>query len=683
MARAFEHLLSPGRIGSLGLRNRIVMSPMGSNLARKDGSLGERIIRYYEERARGGVGLIIVGVGAVAYPAGACNPNQVAVSDDCFIPGLSELTRRVHAHGAKIAIQLQHAGKVATQDIAAGRPMWVPSVLPMKMGDLFDDLRPEEISAVTAYLAEPGAEIAFHEMDGRDISALTAMFADAARRARRAGFDGVELHAAHGYVLSAFLSPASNKREDRYGGSLENRARLLLEVIGAVRGSVGNGYPLWCRLDATEFRTPGGITLEDARRTAILAEAAGVDAVHLSAYADPTCGVAFTDAPLVHRPCGYLDLAAAVKKGLKVPVIAVGRIEPGEAEKAIASGKADFVAMARKLLADPELPLKLAANRPEDIRPCIYCYSCVGQIFLNQSCHCTVNPATGRETEFEIEPAQRPKRILIAGGGPAGLEAARVATLRGHSVTLCEKSRRLGGALRFSSLVCEENGRLLAYFETQLRKLGVDLRLGCEVTPSLANELGAELVLVAVGAGHRKPAIPGIDHKKVFDGSRLRSLLGTRGKVSLARGLSRYWMPLGKRVTVIGGGLVGIELADFLSERGRELCVLEHSDYLATEMALPRRWRVLHVLRERGVELLTGAEVKEITDEGLIYQSRTGECCSQRADSVVLASGLCENRGLAQALEREGYEVQLLGDCAGVGYIEGAIMDAARIARAI
>ena len=318
---SFTHLLTPGRIGQLETRNRIVMAPMGSNLAEEDGRVGERLTRYYEERARGGVGLVIVGVGAIAFPAGACIPNQVAISDDVFLPGLKTLTDRLHAQGAKVAIQLQHAGKVATQDIAAGRPLWVPSALSYEPGDLFNDLTPEEIQGITAYFARPSARLSFHEMSAEDIEALVAMFAAAADRARRAGFDGVEIHAAHGYLIAAFLSPATNKRTDRYGGSLENRARLLVEALQAVRQRVGRDFPVWCRLDAREFRIAGGITVEDARRTAELAEAAGADAIHVSAYASPTSGVAFTDAPLVHAPCGYVALAEGIKRRVQVPVM--------------------------------------------------------------------------------------------------------------------------------------------------------------------------------------------------------------------------------------------------------------------------------------------------------------------------------------------------------------------------
>ncbi len=707
-SQSFKHLLAPGRIASLDIRNRILMAPMGSNLADDGGHVGERMTRYFEARAKGGVGLIIVGVGAVAYPAGACIPNQVAISADSYLPGLLNLTTRVHAHGAKIAIQLQHAGKVATQDMAVGRPMWVPSELPLKGGDLLNDLSMEEIQGVTGYLMQPGAGMTYHEMTKAEIAALVEMFADAADRARRAGFDAVEIHGAHGYLISAFLSAATNQRCDEYGGSLENRARLLVEVIRAVKRRVGPEFPVWCRLDAKEFRTEHGITVDDAQRAAEMAAAAGVDAIHVSAYADPTSGVAFTDAPLVHEPCGYVELAAAIKKRVAVPVIAVGRIDPEAADALIAAGKADFVAMARKLLAEPELPNKLAASRAEDIRPCIYCYRCVGNIYLNRRVSCAVNPATGREAELELIPTRKPKRVLVVGGGPAGMEAARIAARRGHTVTLCEKSERLGGTALFSALVYEANGKLVEYLEAQIRALPIDLRLGVEVTPELVHQLQPEVILVAVGARRAAAPIPGVERANVLSGDDLRSLmtgadakvaaeklslrqramlkmgnlLGIADRIALTRELTRHWMPIGKRVVVIGGGLVGVELAEFLGERGRDVIVLEESQTLASEMALPRRWRALHNLREHGVQLLTDATVEEISDAGVRY-SRYGERQIAAADHVIIATGVVENRSLAAALALLAPELHLLGDCKGVGYIEGAILDANQVAGAI
>ncbi|MCP4714607.1 MAG: NADH:flavin oxidoreductase, partial [Deltaproteobacteria bacterium] len=279
--------MSPGRIGTLALRNRIIMASMGTNLAEPTGHVGERSIRFYEERAKGGVGLIVIGVASVAFPAGACNVNQVAISDDKFIPDLKKLTDRIHAHGAKCAIQLQHAGKVARMDIAHGRPMWVPSEFQYDTGDLLKNLTSDEMAAVTSSIMKEGAGISFQVMTDEDISAAIKYFSDAAQRAIQAGFDGIEIHGAHGYLISSFISPKTNLRTDEYGGSVENRSRLLTDVIKATRKRVGDDFPIWCRIDGKEIDVEGGISIEDAKQTAVYAEKAGADAVHISAYGNP------------------------------------------------------------------------------------------------------------------------------------------------------------------------------------------------------------------------------------------------------------------------------------------------------------------------------------------------------------------------------------------------------------
>ena len=464
----FPHLLSPVRIGGLEIRNRIAMAPMGVELGDAEGAVTEGVIAYYEARARGGAGLLITENVSAAYPWGANSEHELAFSDDRYLPGLRELTDRVHAHGAKIAAQLSHHGKVARLDVWQGREMLMPSVGGFKGEQSMGlDLTSEEIEIMSHSMEHLGnAKIREATLD--DIERLVEAFADAGERARRAGFDGVELHAAHGYIFSEFLSPAVNLRTDAYGGSRENRARLLCEAIAAVKQRAGADFPVWCRLDATEFRTPGGITLEDAERTAELACEAGADAIHVSAYADGSSAPGFLEAPLVHREAGFVDFATAIKKRVDVPVIAVGRIEPEVAEKLIAEGRVDLVSMARKMLADPEIARKLAEGRPEDVRPCIYCYTCVAQAFFDRPVRCAVNPTTAREAERgELERSSAPesKYVVVVGGGPAGLEAARVAALRGHRVTLLERGEQIGGSLRFAALAYAPNERLLRWLE--------------------------------------------------------------------------------------------------------------------------------------------------------------------------------------------------------------------------
>ena len=704
----YKNLLSKGKIGGLELRNRIIMTPMGSNLSEASGHCGERIQAYYEARAQGGAGMLIVGVASIAWPSGACNPNQVAISCDEFLPGLTKLASRIKSHGCRAAVQLQHAGKVAVCDIAAGRPMLVPSIPDRSRDEMGAALTPEEMSAFVKSYSKKGAKVGYKVADREDIRELIEHFAEAAERARRAGFDGVELHAGHGYILSEFLSSSVNRRDDEYGGCLENRARLLVEVIEAVKAKAGSDFPVWCRIDALEYRLDNGICLDDAVATAVLAEAAGIDAIHVSAYANPSSGAAFTEAPLVHRSGGYLSFAATIKASLRIPVIAVGRIEPEAAERALARGEADFIAMGRKLLADPQLPNKLIHGQQETIRPCIYCYTCVSRIFVNEHLHCAVNARTGYEHQIELRPALRSRHVLVIGGGPAGMETARVAALRGHQVTLAEQGADLGGTVFFSSIVYPENGKLIDYLSGQVKQLGVDVRLRTTVDRQCLRALAPDVVVVATGARRDILPIPGAEQSHVFSGDQLRALmtgsdvsvvrdkagrwqglflsaaglLGITKNAHWLRRLSHMWMPVGRRVTIVGGGLVGLELAEFLAERGRDVTVVEAGEKFGTELAIVRRWRVLEDLQHLGAILINKTDVSCIKARSLTLEC-DGDEVEIAADTVILASGATGDLSLAELSQQLGFETHVAGDCDGVGYIEGAIHSAHAVARSL
>ncbi len=698
----YAALLSPGRIGSLALKNRIVQAPMGTNLAEEDGSCGERIQAFYEARARGGAGLLTMGVGAIAHPHGTAEPWQVGLSHDDFLPGLTRLVERVHHHGARIAIQLQHAGKTAIRDLTEGRELWVPSLPPRGSTAMMASLTQEELGHfISSSKSRQSGQPKIRVMEQADIDNLVSGFADAAERAKRAGFDGVELHAGHSYLIAGFLSPYYNRREDAYGGSLENRARLLLEIIGAVRQRVGTDYPIWMRLDAKELHTEGGIDLKESLKVAAMAEAAGLDAVSVSAYATLKEGHEFTEAPLVQTPGAFLDWASAFRKRLGIPVITAGRLSPEDSEQAIARGQCDFVAMARPLLADPELPRKLAEGRREAIRPCIYCYVCVSQIFLNQRIRCAVNPMVGHDHELRLEPTATKRHLVVVGGGPAGLEAARVAALRGHRVTLLERGPRLGGTLFFASLAYSPNGPLVDQLRHEVERLPVEVHLGVEATPALIQALAPDHLILAVGANRDAPAIAGADQAHVWSGDELRRLLtgegedvarrklnlsqrmmlkagglsGVTGSAAALQKLSKLWMPLGKRVVILGGGLVGLELAEFLAHRGRRVSVVEAGGELGAEFSIPRRWRVLHELRQAGVELLTERTAERITAESVQVRDAEGDIQALPCDSVILASGARPDDTLARALADALPDLPItgIGDGERLGYIEGAI----------
>ncbi len=683
----YSELLKPGRIGKLELRNRIVMAPMGTYLAGRDGLITDRLKSYYAERAAGGAGLIIAEVASVDYPRGRVMTRQIGISDDKFIPGLADLSAAVHEHGAALSIQLQHGGRLAAPFLSGGNEAVSASVVP---------LVPRELGVT-------------RELTVEEIVRLEHCFAQAAVRAKTAGFDAVEIHAGHGYLINQFLSRSTNRRSDKYGGDLPNRARFLLNIIKSVRESVGQDFPVWCRIDGREFAIENGITREEALETAQMTEQAGVDAVHVSGYGG-SMGVHFTEAPLVNTPEYLVPLAKKIKQSVGIPVITAGRISPESAEKVLRDSAADFIAMGRPLLADPELPRKLVEGANQDIRKCIYCYTCVHQIFVRSNICCAINPAVGKESEPLPLPPEKIKNVLVAGGGPAGMEAAITAAIRGHSVTLYEKEDYLGGSLYFASIFRRENEDLITFFSNQLKKMNVRVNLSREVTPALVEELRPDVLILAAGAVRRNPPIPGIDGKNVINGEDLRQMLSGRlspelahkldpgGKALLDIGrpvlkplmkpgslgkISRLWMPLGKKVAVLGTGTIGLELAAFLVERGRKVTLLEDSEQMAPEMALPFKWMIMEKLEKHGTTVMTGVKYQEITAHGINIITLDGTKQSVEADTVVVATGTEPDTGISAAFQGKAPEIYLVGDCNKLSFIKDSISDGHKIASTI
>ncbi len=703
-AETFAHLLSPGRIGPLELRNRMIVTAMGANLAEPDGSCGERICAFHEEQARGGVGLVNTGVAGVAWPAGANQPRQIAISDDRFIPGVAALAAAVHRHGAKLSLQLHHGGLVAPEDMKAGRPLWVPSLPEPPQRDISATWLPEEIARSPAPQIR---SVEFRVMTAEDIRTIVGQFAAAARRAQEAGADGVEIHGGHGYLLSSFISPHSNRRTDEYGGPLENRLRFLLEVLRAVRTQVGRDFAMWCKLDAHELALAGGIILADACRAASFAQEAGADAITVTAYHDTDQGKLHSASHTPHEPGVNLPAAKAIKAAVSVPVIASGRIEPELAEARIADGSITFVAMGRKLLADPQLPRKLAAGRAADVRPCIYCYACISAIYVQDSVRCAVNPETGFESLRPAAPASmQRRRVAVVGGGPGGMEAARRLAAAGHEVVLLERGARLGGTLRFAALTYAANERLLDWLIRQVESAGVEVRLNTAASPELLRSLAPDAVVVATGARRGLPGLPGGDLPQVLSGDDLRCLvLGEESaalssktgsitrlatRIGAATGLTanpgflrraaQAWMPLGRRIAIVGGELVGLELADFLSERGRTVGVVDEAARLGAGLTLVRRMRLIEELQERGVALHAGAAGIAIEPGHVRFIDAAQRAQSIEADHVIVAKGASGDLALADELRAAGFPVYPVGDCQGAGYIEGAMRGAAEAA---
>ena len=699
------HLASSASIGNLELKNRMIMAAMGSNFASEDGHTTDQLIAYYEERARGGIGLIILETSAITWPAGASMPNMIGFSKDEFIPSLQSLTQRIHQHGSKIAAQLNHSGKIAQEDVIAGRPIPVPSIPKSEPSDMFGLLTQDEIMNFIKAGGPDGKGPRYHELSVDEIQQEVQHFVDAAKRAKASKFDAIEIHAGHGYLISSFLSPAINKRTDEYGGTAEKRARLLVEIISQIKQQIED-FPVLVRLDANEYRIENGITPADFLITASMAQEAGADAIDVSAYGNTSKGIAFTEAPLVHEPGGFLDFVKMAKKELTIPIIAVGRIELDVAEKGLKNNEFDFLAMGRKVLADPGLPNKVISGQEHLIRPCIYCYVCVSQIFINKPMMCAVNSQLGNEHRSEniIHSTAYQKKILVIGAGPSGMESARLLAMRGHHVEVWEKDKDIGGTVRVAALAYEPNGHLINYLKNSLDALGVKIKLRTIATAKSVQAFKPDHVIVAVGANRDAPSIKGKNGRNVFDGEQLRGLLfgsdiNAAKKLSLLqqlilkigrasqllrnisalRFLSKIWMPISKNIVVIGGDLVGLELAEFLVERGRTVKVLEPSGALGPNLSIVRRSRVVHMLKEHGVDLLTNVEVQEIYDQGVLFNHEKIEK-SLKADQVIIALGANANLDLVKELNSLNLPITSIGDCTSVGYIHGAIADARKAA---
>jgi 2,4-dienoyl-CoA reductase (NADPH2) len=482
----------------------------------------------------------------------------------------------------------------------------------------------------------------------------------------------VEIHAGHGYILSAFLSPATNQRTDRYGGSVENRSRLLTEVIAAVRQAVGQDFAVWCRLDSQEFYRPDGISLEDAKVTARLAESAGADAIHVSAYADARYGIAHSSAHTPQEPALLVDNAAAIKKAIGIPVIAVGRIDPQSAERDIADKQYDFLAMGRKLLADPGLPGKLASEDPESIRPCVYRYACNSQIYIGGSVRCAVNPETGHEYEFGASGDSAKKRIVVIGGGLAGMEAARRLALKGHQVTLFEQEEQLGGALLLAARCYSPNKELLTWLIRSIARLPIDIRLDTAATVEAVLGLEADAVVLAIGA---RPLPFEARDTHVFDQQAVHDMLLSR--TSFKPDAETY---SGRAVAIIGSDVEALQLAAFFARASFAVAVIDEGPQFGRGIPLVLRWRVLADLRKHGVTLLPGAREIRVASGKLTYINAHSQERTIAVGHVLM--GKRAPRSLsAYAVLRAATPVHEIGDCRELAYIDGAMESAAKVAR--
>ncbi len=663
MKIAYSRLFESLNIGKVNIKNRIAMAPMGIiGLTNPDGNPAQRAIDYYIERARGGVGLIITSVFKVENEIDA-NLGSMHLINHASVAPFAELCEAVHALGARVFVQLTAGfGRVAP-----------PTIL--RIG-------PVSASANPNYHAP---SLTCRPLETSEVERLVEFFGSAAAILAAAGVVGIELHGHEGYLLDQFTTSIWNRREDKYGGDLKGRLTFPTEILRMIKDRAGSDFPVQYRFGLKHYikglnsgMLPGeccqeaGRDIEEGIAMARLLEAAGFDSLHVDAGCYDSWYWAH---PPVYQEHGCMvDMAARAKQAVNIPVVAVGRLDiPEVAEKVIIEGKADIIALGRALLADPHWPIKAAGGKPDDIRPCIGCHEgCIGRFMRGRPLSCAVNPACGREINYQLNRTGKPKRVMIAGGGAAGMEAARVAATRGHQVSLYEKGKSLGGHLIEASVpdFKEDLAALLKWYQKQLQDLAVEVKLETEVTESLISRENPDAVIIATGSNPAVPDIPGIRNPNVC--TCIDLLLGEK--------------KTGKSAVIIGGGLVGCETALWLAKTGTEVTIIEMLPELISggipEPEMNRRM-LLDLLSLHKVKSITGAALREVTGEGAIVTSVSGEQQIIKAETVVLALGLKTADELYQTLNGKLAHLYASGDCRSPRNIMEAIWDGYEVGRAI
>ncbi|MFK5952200.1 MAG: FAD-dependent oxidoreductase [Desulfobacterium sp.] len=626
--RKYPNLCRPLEIGDVTIKNRMVSAPMAFPDITPEGHVTQRAAAFYALRARGGAAFVTLSECIVHIKTGMSHSRHINLEDEHVLGGLTEAARMMQGHGALANIELSHGGMYAGVD---------------RMGKGESGLRygpsPQTLSN--------GARV--EEMHKPMIHEIVESFGKGAALAKRAGFDMVLIHGGHGWLIHQFFSPAVNRRGDEYGGqTLANRARFALEVLESVRAAVGKGFPIEFRMSAQDYM-PGGHGLKDAIAFAKLLENE-VDLLQVSTGSHES-SFSKTHPSMFDDRGINVHLAEAVKANVKIPVACIGALnDPSQMEDIVASGKADVVEMARALLADPFLPRKVMLGRDDEIVNCTRCFTCLAERVHTQTRICSVNPVIGREYEnlFALPPS-RPKKVLVAGGGPGGMQTAITAAQRRHTVVLCEKSGVLGGALNFAKAISfkQDLYALINSLAGQLDKAGVEVRLNTEVTGEFVDTLSPDVLVLAVGATPIIPAIPGMDNEKMI----------------LAGELSYPDLIVGDRVVIIGGGLVGCEAAVFLAQQGKAVTIIEMQDDIAVDANVRQKPILLEMLRQQNVQVETGMKGLAVDGDGLACEDTAGRKVLFETDSIVCAVGQRPLREVVNGLLDAATEVVQVGDC--------------------
>jgi 2,4-dienoyl-CoA reductase-like NADH-dependent reductase (Old Yellow Enzyme family)/thioredoxin reductase len=640
---AYPHLFTPLAIGLMTVKNRLLMSAMSINFGvDQNGFVTDQLTAYFEARARGGVGAMLVGGGAI-HPTGIELPDLPKLWDDACIPYLARMLAAMRPYDVRFGVQLMHGGRQSYHD---------------------QKVAPSPIPAPAVVKGIP------RELTAAEIHELVAAFGDAARRCREAGFDFIEVHGAHGYLINQFLAPNANQRGDRYGGSFDNRIRFLLELLQDIKTKAGADFPVGIRINGDDY-IEGGWRLEEALRLAPILEAQGAAYLHVSAG---VYGSRELTIPSLYAPQGcFVHLAQKIKKTVAIPVVAVGRIKQLEmADAIVAAGQADMVALGRALLADPELPVK-NRDRRGTVRPCIgCCLGCIHAVLQLEPGGCVVNPDVGREYHLADEPpAKVRRRVLVVGGGPAGMAAARMAALRGHRVTLIEADTQLGGLFRLAAKAPgrQEAADILTYFEDELERLGVALHLETPLTRAFIDKTVADTVLLATGSLPAMPVIRGF--------SRARMPVYTVVEVMAGE------MPAGDQMLVLGGGQSALMLADYLAEAGKTVTVLNRGRHFAAEMSSNDRFYLRERLNRQGVTLYKDVAVDGFDARGVRFRSGDQSYARDDLDALVVSEGMTPIRQARALFKGRDIDVHLIGDAREARNLMLAIGEGEEIARTL
>ena len=645
----YPHLFSPIQVGKTTVKNRIFMPPISTNLAKK-GYVTDELIAHYAARAKGGVGLIVTEVTTVE-PTYIYLPGDMSICDDSYIEGWKKLTEAVHQYGTKILPQLFHPAYMAFP--IPGTPQLIA---PSNIGPYYAKEAPRAVTK-------------------EELKIIIRQFGEAADRVKRAGGDGVEIHAAHAHgLLGGFLSPLYNKRTDEYGGDICHRLRLTLEVIAQVRKVCGEDFIIDVRISGDEY-TDGGLNLNDGIYIAKQLEKAGVDFIHISGGTTIMRG---SSIPAPGTPMGsHIKLAEEIKKYISIPVTTVGRItEPWIAQELIENGKADICMIGRANLCDPEFAFKTQNGREEEIRPCIGCLRCLNGIMFGKRIACSINPSLELENEDTISETEEKKKILIIGGGPAGMEAAYIAKKRGHHVVLCEKEDTLGGLMKLAAVPVAKQDltKVIQYMSKRLEKIGVEIRLNDTITKeSLKQEFTDYEVIASTGA---TPIV-------------IQAFTGFKQWMTADDILAGKAFP-GRKIVIIGGGSVGCETADYLAPlihdlfpRNREITILEMEKGVMLNESGPGRSLLVQRMLKKGVEIICNAKVEKVDTENIYYIKDGKEFCISDADTLVFAVGYRNDFAIEEMLKDCNMNYHIIGDAKKTGNIKDAITQGYQTAKDI